>query len=66
MCTFLHHFLPGPDIEQGHAEAKLYLGHMYLHGNGVDKDESEALKWFGKAAEQGHAGAKENIRQLQQ
>ncbi len=51
---------------QGNAEAQFYLAKMYLDGDGVDKDESEALKWFRKAAEQGHAGAKENIRKLEQ
>ena len=29
----------------------------YLKGKYVSEDEAEAVKWFRKAAEQGHAGA---------
>jgi TPR repeat protein len=35
---------------------------MYRIGNGVkEKDESEAVKWFNKAAEQGFADAQHNL-----
>jgi TPR repeat protein len=30
---------------------------MYKYGKGVPKDYAEAVKWFRKAAEQGHAKA---------
>jgi hypothetical protein len=33
------------------------LGFMYMHGECVDKDEAEAVKWFTRAAEQGLAGS---------
>ena len=39
--------------EQGDADAQYRLGECY-----AAKDETEALKWYHKAAEQGHEGAK--------
>ena len=32
-----------------------------LLGNGVEKDDAEAVKWFRKAAEQGYAGGQKNL-----
>ncbi|MBR5681173.1 MAG: sel1 repeat family protein, partial [Clostridia bacterium] len=49
--------------EQGDAEAQNDLGHCYVIGDGVEKDEKEAVKWFRKAAEQGVAGAQFNLAQ---
>lgn len=58
--------------EQGHAEAQFNLGMMYLNGRGVEitaeayryhdapgvqQDETLALAWYHKAAEQGHVCA---------
>ncbi len=43
--------------EQGHAGAQSRLGQMYSGGNGVPKDEQQAVAWYRKAAEQGHAVA---------
>ena len=43
--------------ERGDAEAQFRLGDIYYEGKEVSQDHSEALKWFRKAAEQGHAGA---------
>ena len=43
--------------EQGDAEAQNNLGRCYVKGDGVEKDEKEAVKWFRKAAEQGNAVA---------
>ena len=34
------------------------LGLQYATGSGVSQDYAEAIKWFQKAAEQGHAVAK--------
>jgi uncharacterized protein len=34
---------------------------MYATGEGVPKDDAEAVKWFRKAAEQGHAKAQFNL-----
>lgn len=37
--------------------AQYFLGFMYGYGLGVKQDNAEAVKWWNKAAEQGHAGA---------
>ena len=34
---------------------------MYYYGKGVAQDNAEALKWYRKAAEQGHASAQYNL-----
>jgi TPR repeat protein len=34
---------------------------MYANGFGVAQDDVQALKWYGKAAEQGHALAQFNL-----
>ncbi len=34
---------------------------MYDEGLGVTQDYAEAMKWYRKAAEQGHAGAQHNL-----
>lgn len=39
------------------AAAQYHLGIMYSNGTGVPEDDAEALKWFRKAAEQGHRNA---------
>jgi len=41
-----------PLAEQGDARAQAQLGIMYAEGKGVARDDSEALKWLRKAAEQ--------------
>ena len=41
--------------EKGEASAQYNLGWMYANGQGVAKDEVEAVKWFRKAADQGDA-----------
>ena len=45
----------------GDAEAQFLLGFMYAKGRGVLEDDKEAVKWFRKAAEQGHAEAQFNL-----
>lgn len=44
-------------VDQGLPEAELYLGRMYLYGQGVDRDDRVALRWFRQAGEQGLAEA---------
>ncbi len=46
-----------PLAKQGHAKAQHNLGVMYENGQGVPQDDAEAVKWYHKAAEQGHATA---------
>ena len=46
-----------PLAESGDAEAEALLGAMYLQGNGVDKNGSEAASWYSKAATHGNTEA---------
>ena len=43
--------------EQGDAKAQFSLGFMYANGQGVPKDDAEAMKWYRLAADQGYAAA---------
>ena len=54
-ATALKEFTPAG--RQGNAEAQLYLGKMYLLGQGVPLDRNEAIKWFKASADQGNADA---------
>lgn len=47
--------------EQGNAEAQYNLGVLYYYGEEVEKNLSEAVKWYRKAAEQGYARAQHNL-----
>ena len=50
-----------PLAEQGNATAQALLGFMYGHGQGLQQDGVEALRWYRKAAEQRDAGAQSNL-----
>ena len=50
-----------PLAEQGDIEAQYNLGWAYVNGEGVLKDDKEAVKWYRKAAEQGYAKAQSNL-----
>jgi TonB family protein len=43
--------------EQGSPSAQFRMGMIYLQGNGVTQDLSEAVQWLRKASEQGNAPA---------
>ncbi len=45
----------------GVCDAQCILGDMYDLGEGVPQDDVEAVKWYRKAAEQGHAEAQHNL-----
>ncbi len=47
--------------QKGDAKAQTDLGFMYDKGNGVAKDETEAVKWYRKAADQGFSKAQYNL-----
>ena len=47
--------------KKGNAEAQNNLGAMYLTGNGVAKNYSEALKWLEKSASNGNPQAMMNL-----
>ena len=40
------------------------LGSCFYNGYGVSQDYGEAVKWYKKAAEKGHDGAKEALRDM--
>jgi len=54
-ATAMREFAPA--AKQGNAEAEVYLGRMYLLGQGVPQDREEAIKWFKASADQGNADA---------
>lgn len=43
--------------EQGHVEAHVYLGMMYMEGFGTPSDPQEAFKWYKLASDKGDATA---------
>lgn len=47
--------------EQGDTEAQYDLGLMYANGEGVARDDEQAVRWFRLAAEQGDADAQFNL-----
>ncbi len=49
---------------QGNAGGEYNLGQCYELGHGVKKDETEAVLWYRKAAEQGFVLARARIRQM--
>jgi uncharacterized protein len=38
---------------------------MYQYGEGVPKDDAEAVKWYRKAADQGNSDAQAKLEALQ-
>lgn len=50
-----------PLAEQGNSAAQHNMGIAYLNGYGVPKDEAEAERWFGLAAEQGYAPSQNTL-----
>lgn len=51
--------------EKGSAQAQYNLGVCYENGEGVEKDTSEAMKWYCIASEQGHKDAETALQELQ-
>ena len=43
------------------ADSQYELGDVYYFGRGVAKNYAEAVKWYKKAAERGHAGAQNDL-----
>ncbi len=50
-----------PLAEHGDAASQASLGTLYVNGQGVAKDDAEAVKWLRLAAEQGNAIAQNNL-----
>jgi len=51
----------GPLADQGNADAQFNIALMYHSGAGVTANEPEAVKWYTKAAKNGHRTAKEYL-----
>jgi hypothetical protein len=47
--------------EQGNAEAQFQVGLIYANGQGVIKDDKQAVDWFAKASGQGHKEAQTKL-----
>ncbi|MHB9147353.1 MAG: hypothetical protein ACYC2U_02825 [Candidatus Amoebophilus sp.] len=50
--------------ERGHAGAAYELGKLYQNGEGVEKNEEEAAKFFKKAAKLGHPGGEYELGRM--
>ena len=51
----------GKAAEQGDAEGQYFLASMYDFGKGTAENKAEAIRWYKKAAEQDHEGAKKRL-----
>jgi len=49
---------------RGHLQAQYVLGYMYYYGQGVPRNEKEAIRWITTAAARGHAKAKKALEVL--
>jgi hypothetical protein len=47
--------------DQGDADAQWQLGVLYHDGDGVPKDDTQAMQWFQRAAEQGYVRAQSTL-----
>jgi len=54
-----------PLAVQGVASAQFALGSAYANGSGVVKDETQAVAWYQKAADQGHQFAMVGLKRLE-
>jgi TPR repeat protein len=50
--------------QRGEARAQFELGRRHYHGNGAPPDQSAALRWFRRAADQGHVVARIYLAEL--
>lgn len=50
--------------ERGHAPANVFVGDMYKHGMGVERDSSRALEWYQKGHDAGDANAASKIHEV--
>lgn len=51
-----------PLADGGNKDAQYHLGYMYQTGTGVGQNSAEALKWYQRAALQGHNSAAIQVR----
>jgi TPR repeat protein len=53
--------LPTPTLALGDPGQQFTLGEQYYYGRGVAQDYTQAMEWYRKAAEQGHAAAQNKL-----
>ena len=53
-----------PLAENGNTDAQHNIGQMYRNGKGVERDYTEAFKWFHMAAEKGNIYSQNNLGHL--
>lgn len=51
--------------EGGHLQAQYVLGYMYYYGQGMPRNEREAIRWIATAAARGYPKAREALRELE-
>ena len=51
-------------VQQNFPDAMNFLGHCYIEGNGVDKNEQTGIVWITKAAALGHVISKAKVNGL--
>ena len=49
---------------QGHADAMQWLGKLHARGEGVERDEAQAIEWIKHAAAHGHLIAQRQVEEL--
>jgi TPR repeat protein len=54
----------GPVADQGDPDAQFYLGFMNEYGQGMSRNDAEAIRWYRKAADQDHALAQFRLGDL--
>ena len=49
-----------------HIEAQYWLGCLYAKGDGVEQDRAEALRWYLRAAKNGHPKAAAAVQAMEE
>lgn len=57
----LQNWMPLAENENEDADAQRNIGAMYQRGLGVPQSDAEAVKWYRRAAENGHPRAQQNL-----
>ena len=57
-----YHLTANCDVKNVASAAQNSIGLMHYRGQGVNKDSQEALKWFQRAADNGHTTAGNNLK----
>ena len=60
-CQFQEEEVCEDEKEEGGPHAQYYLANCYYHGEGVEQDREEAVRWFKIAADQGHSRAQNTL-----